>query len=601
MHKRYPKHNITLPVSPPLGFYASVLFLAVAIHWTILSVGAINALIPIMIIVILIAAAAGSTRNFSFFNIFGISQMLSGLGSYGGGSRGSMAKSGYSMRAYLDPFIRYVAKKRDKGGKGDFEKTRKDSLKGILLEAKGIRGSNKGGPSPGQSGKGATPSGPGGKGGPSQSYSPKANILMSQTGFGAFGSTIKGTATKLRLMKGPAPAQSSTQGPSTANPAKNSKENKPEINISPIGMSKFIAPFRWGLAKSIQDQYGAYRPRISKSETSEAPPRPVKEQMALRTLLYGENDRKIKTRQESIDEKKIQLKKMEDEYSKKYKTSDIAMVFTPALGDIIDPLRLVSSNQRQNSREAWKSRNEIQKLRAQIWIEENEVNKGKTDNLYTGHIEDALQQLKAEEETCQSELKHIKKLYHPNKYREVEARVKKINDLMAQGKNLLSIAPLMSDSVRKRLDLIEQYTGNPAAPGPDAAPDVARDTESATSGITSDMKDRYDKGETASKQPGRPHTRAATPGIISDLKDKYDKGEITDRQFDMSYVRIYNNLYGPIDKSIMHHITNRFYSNYLLGISRTSDKPSGYAELVDNFLKLTPKALRSPAEDITRE
>ena len=37
----------------------------------ILSVGAINALIPILVIIILIAAAAGATRGFSFFNVFG--------------------------------------------------------------------------------------------------------------------------------------------------------------------------------------------------------------------------------------------------------------------------------------------------------------------------------------------------------------------------------------------------------------------------------------------------------------------------------------------------------------------------------------------------
>lgn len=42
----------------------------------ILSIGAINALIPILIILILIAAAAGSTRGSKLFELFGISTLL---------------------------------------------------------------------------------------------------------------------------------------------------------------------------------------------------------------------------------------------------------------------------------------------------------------------------------------------------------------------------------------------------------------------------------------------------------------------------------------------------------------------------------------------
>lgn len=84
------------------------MFLLLAV---ILSVGAINALIPIMVIIILIAAAAGATRGFSFFNVFGISQVMSGIGSIGGASRGSAARTGYSLRVYLDPKIRYRSKR----------------------------------------------------------------------------------------------------------------------------------------------------------------------------------------------------------------------------------------------------------------------------------------------------------------------------------------------------------------------------------------------------------------------------------------------------------------------------------------------------------
>src|SRR5689334_7147668 len=42
----------------------------------IFSIGAINALIPIIVILILIAAAAGSTRGSKLFEMFGISALL---------------------------------------------------------------------------------------------------------------------------------------------------------------------------------------------------------------------------------------------------------------------------------------------------------------------------------------------------------------------------------------------------------------------------------------------------------------------------------------------------------------------------------------------
>ena len=90
----------------------------------LLSIGAVNALVPILIIIILIGAAAGSTRGFSFFNIFGISTLLGGLGAIGGGSRGNMAKSGFPLRLLLDPGKPGVqgvtrVKKRRTPGSGD--------------------------------------------------------------------------------------------------------------------------------------------------------------------------------------------------------------------------------------------------------------------------------------------------------------------------------------------------------------------------------------------------------------------------------------------------------------------------------------------------
>ncbi len=73
-------------------------------YLVIFSIGAINALVPIIIIIILIAAAAGATRGFSIFNVFGIASLVGGgMGSVGGSSRGTAAKSGFPLRLLLDP------------------------------------------------------------------------------------------------------------------------------------------------------------------------------------------------------------------------------------------------------------------------------------------------------------------------------------------------------------------------------------------------------------------------------------------------------------------------------------------------------------------
>lgn len=76
----------------------------------LLSIGAINALIPILIIIILIAAAAGSTRGFSLFNIFGIATLTGGAAT--GAARSNLARSGWPFRSLLDPNIRYGGAQR---------------------------------------------------------------------------------------------------------------------------------------------------------------------------------------------------------------------------------------------------------------------------------------------------------------------------------------------------------------------------------------------------------------------------------------------------------------------------------------------------------
>lgn len=74
----------------------------------VLSLGAINAFIPVIIIVILIAAAASSTRGFNMFAVFGIGtlagQRIAGRGSFAG--RGS-----YPFRGILEGHIKPNVKK----------------------------------------------------------------------------------------------------------------------------------------------------------------------------------------------------------------------------------------------------------------------------------------------------------------------------------------------------------------------------------------------------------------------------------------------------------------------------------------------------------
>lgn len=62
----------------------------------VLSVGAIDALVPVLIIVIFIGAAAGISRGFSFFNLFGIGTLM-GMGPKG---KGSLAQKTYK-KAYV--------------------------------------------------------------------------------------------------------------------------------------------------------------------------------------------------------------------------------------------------------------------------------------------------------------------------------------------------------------------------------------------------------------------------------------------------------------------------------------------------------------------
>ncbi len=77
------------------------LIVGVTLVAILLSLGAIDALIPLIIIFILVAAAAGSMRGYSLFNLFGIAT-LAGFGSAAG--RGSLAKKNVGKIATAGPF-----------------------------------------------------------------------------------------------------------------------------------------------------------------------------------------------------------------------------------------------------------------------------------------------------------------------------------------------------------------------------------------------------------------------------------------------------------------------------------------------------------------
>lgn len=83
----------------------------------VMTLGAINALIPIVLIIILIAAAAGAMRNYDIFTVFGFATLL-GVG--GGGRKGTMTgKSGFSKgtlkRAMPSSVTRSISKASPKG------------------------------------------------------------------------------------------------------------------------------------------------------------------------------------------------------------------------------------------------------------------------------------------------------------------------------------------------------------------------------------------------------------------------------------------------------------------------------------------------------
>ncbi len=63
----------------------------------LLSLGALNALIPLLVIIILIGAAGMSTRNFSFFNLFGIDTLFGFTGGQGRSSMGGKSLTGHTM------------------------------------------------------------------------------------------------------------------------------------------------------------------------------------------------------------------------------------------------------------------------------------------------------------------------------------------------------------------------------------------------------------------------------------------------------------------------------------------------------------------------
>ena len=67
----------------------------------ILSLGAVNALIPLLVILILIVAAAGSTRGYSIFNFFGIAT-LAGISPGGKSSIAGKQSRHYEIEPYCD-------------------------------------------------------------------------------------------------------------------------------------------------------------------------------------------------------------------------------------------------------------------------------------------------------------------------------------------------------------------------------------------------------------------------------------------------------------------------------------------------------------------
>ncbi len=101
--------------------YALVLIFSI-LYSIILSVGAINALIPVLIILFFIGAAAGIARGWSLFNVFGIGT-IAGLG--GGQGKGTLAN-----KTFKKDFLGYTQKplKKTKRNVGVNENKKNEAL-----------------------------------------------------------------------------------------------------------------------------------------------------------------------------------------------------------------------------------------------------------------------------------------------------------------------------------------------------------------------------------------------------------------------------------------------------------------------------------------
>lgn len=212
------------------------MFLAV-----LLSVGDINALVPIIVIIILIAAAAGATRGFSFFNVFGISSLLSGTGSIGGASRGTASKSGYTLRIYLDPGGAMGSRgMRHKSGRGrgDKDSKRKAAIQGKMKEAAAVR------------------AGIGGAavaaGSLSTKTAAKANVINPRAGW----------ATKFATVA----------------------KNKVTGWVKSGAIIKAVSPITYGVGKAVIDNAKSYNPKTEKAEGGGEKPYQDRLQVEKRTL-----------------------------------------------------------------------------------------------------------------------------------------------------------------------------------------------------------------------------------------------------------------------------------------------------------------------------
>jgi hypothetical protein len=535
-----------------------------------LSIGAINALVPIIVIIILIAAAAGATRGFSFFNVFGISQVMSGLGSIGGASRGTAAKSGFPLRYYVDTPTRYKSQR----GAGGRNVVRTQKIQARRNEAAVLRETDvgRGVGAAGTAGTvaGGTGGGPGGSGvrGSAGNQSASGSALsvgiIGGVGGGSGGSTT-GTGGNQGASGNAAPGAAGTQGAKTI---------KRWATMGGKFIIRVVTPRVNAVASAAITEKKAYTPTTTASVEVDAEgkhtlldvkgksvpgslddkgnpiaikPRPVEEERILGVFIPNGEGVPIATTIAQLEGRKKDIKDALDEVEARLKAK-------PSAGERLELIwkrRVLSIDSRTNE-------NNIAVLKRRDAHNMDLIKRGKAPGeamaVNVAEVAAGLAQKYQEITKKEDEIEKNRKAFRDS--------IKK-----GRGEEAMEIRKEGKELKKQREQIRQEILAGVA--------DIA-----VLPHRLNEIKGRYREVHGVNEKLGA-------------AKREYQEGRMTAREFDDEYIKNYNLLYGPPDKSIMHHLTNRSnYSNY--------PKVMGNKDFTNNYESVEERAGRLIPEQAAR-